>query len=70
MSTAVLARTRRGQLRGVIIGFVAGVVMGTYQMLKGAHFLSHTVTTALVCWLVVLGWVALAQKLNGEKLRI
>jgi len=67
MSTAVLACMRRGQVRGVLIGFAAGTVMGAYQMLKGAHFLSHTVTTALLCWLVVLFWVALAQKIERDK---
>jgi len=30
--------------------------MGGYQMLKGAHYLSHTVTTMLAAWIIVLLW--------------
>jgi membrane-associated PAP2 superfamily phosphatase len=30
--------------------------MGLYQMLKGAHYLSHTTTTMLLAWIVVLLW--------------
>jgi membrane-associated PAP2 superfamily phosphatase len=56
LSLAGLAATRRGQLIGVGVGLVVGWWMGGYQMLKGAHYLSHTVVTALVCWLVFLVW--------------
>jgi len=51
---AGLATTRRGRWIGVGIGFVVGSIMGVYQMLKGAHYLSHTVVTVLVCWIVFL----------------
>lgn len=48
--------TRRWR-RGVIaLGLGLGWWMGGYQMLKGAHYLSHTLTTMLVAWLVVLLW--------------
>jgi membrane-associated PAP2 superfamily phosphatase len=30
--------------------------MGGYQMLKGAHYLSHTLTTMLVAWIILLLW--------------
>jgi membrane-associated PAP2 superfamily phosphatase len=30
--------------------------MGGYQMLKGAHYLSHTVVTMLLAWIVLLVW--------------
>lgn len=50
-------RASRGWRRGVIaLGLGLGWWMGGYQMLKGAHYLSHTVTTMLVAWLVVLLW--------------
>lgn len=43
--------------RGVIaFGLGLGWWMGAYQMLKGAHYLSHTVTTMIVAWIVVLLW--------------
>lgn len=56
LSLAGLARTRRGRIAGLLTGIAAGTAMGGYQMLKGAHYLSHTLVTALVCWLVFLLW--------------
>jgi membrane-associated PAP2 superfamily phosphatase len=51
-----LRRTRLWR-RGVItLGLGAGWWMGGYQMLKGAHYLSHTVATMLLAWVVVLIW--------------
>lgn len=50
-------RTTRRWRRGVIaLGLGLGWWMGGYQMLKGAHYLSHTLTTMLVAWLVVEFW--------------
>lgn len=46
-------RWRNGTIAGALI---LGWWMGTYQMLKGAHYLSHTVTTMLVAWIIVLLW--------------
>lgn len=53
---AGLASTRRGRAIGIAIGMTAGTVMGFYQMLKGAHYLSHTVVTGMFCWIVFLTW--------------
>jgi membrane-associated PAP2 superfamily phosphatase len=30
--------------------------MGLYQMLKGSHYLSHTVITMLLAWIGFLLW--------------
>jgi membrane-associated PAP2 superfamily phosphatase len=68
LSLAGLARTRRGQFAGLAFGLAAGGIMGTYQMLKGSHYLSHTVVTALVLWLVFLLWQrALARLFRLQK---
>lgn len=48
--------TRRWRNGVIALGLALGWWMGGYQMLKGAHYLSHTVTTMLVAWLVVLVW--------------
>ncbi|NJM32135.1 MAG: phosphatase PAP2 family protein [Limnobacter sp.] len=37
---------------GAWIGFVLGVVLGLGQQIRGAHFVSHDVTTAWICWSV------------------
>lgn len=56
LALAWLRPTRRARIVGLSLGFGVGGWMGTYQMLKGAHYLSHTVTTMLVAWIVVLAW--------------
>lgn len=48
LALGYLADSRRGRWVGFAIGMTAGWVMGIYQMLKGAHFLSHTVVTMLI----------------------
>lgn len=51
-----LRRSRAWQLGGLALGLGAGWWMGGYQMLKGAHYLSHTVVTMLLAWIVMLAW--------------
>lgn len=63
LALAGLGRTRRGRWLGASIGLAAGWWMGLYQMLKGAHYLSHTVVTMLVAWILFLTWRALFARL-------
>jgi membrane-associated PAP2 superfamily phosphatase len=51
-----LRRTRTWRLGGLALGLGMGWWMGGYQMLKGAHYLSHTVVTMLVAWILMLLW--------------
>lgn len=37
------------------VAMAAGLVLGLSQQLRGAHFMSHTLWTAWICWLT--GWV-------------
>lgn len=53
---AWMRATRRWRRRAVLVGLAAGSWMAGYQMLKGAHYLSHTLTTLLLAWLVCLVW--------------
>jgi len=39
---------------GLCGGLAAGMVFGLTRMAQGAHFLSHILWAALVCWLVML----------------
>jgi membrane-associated PAP2 superfamily phosphatase len=48
-----LPRLARGWL-GVAVA--TGLVLGVAQQLRGAHFMSHTLWTAWICWTV--GWLA------------
>lgn len=54
LSLAGVGRRRASVLAGAAVGISAGIIMGIYQMFKGAHFLSHTLVTGLICWLVFL----------------
>jgi membrane-associated PAP2 superfamily phosphatase len=47
-------RATRPRLRwiGLLAGATAGLVFGVSQQLRGAHFLSHDVWTAALCWMV------------------
>jgi len=39
---------------GLAFGFAVGMILGAARMLQGAHFPSHTLWSALVCWIVIL----------------
>jgi len=45
---------RRLALAGLWGGLGAGMALGMARVAQGAHFLSHNLWSALVCWLVIL----------------
>jgi membrane-associated PAP2 superfamily phosphatase len=49
LSSGMTAQRREG-LRMLIVVFVLGVVLGSVQTLRGAHYPSHTLWTAMLCW--------------------
>ena len=56
LGLAWLRPTRRWRAGAIALGLGVGWIMGLYQMFKGAHYLSHTVTTMLLCWIVAVFW--------------
>lgn len=57
--------------RAIAAALTAGWAMGGYQMAKGAHYLSHTVITALVAWvgfLLLRRLLGVAEQPLGEPL--
>jgi len=62
MALYFLSRRRRSRLLGLATGVGLGWVMGIYQMLKGAHFLSHTIVTMEIAWLLILLFYALLYR--------
>jgi membrane-associated PAP2 superfamily phosphatase len=42
----------RARRRGALLGLVFGGAMGLYQIARGEHFLSHTLATAALAWLL------------------
>ncbi len=56
MALALLRPSRRWFRTGIFAGLALGWWMGGYQMLKGAHYLSHTLVTMTLAWIVIALW--------------
>jgi len=54
LSLYFLFKSRRNKRIALGFALTAGWSMGTYKMLIGDHFLSHTVVTMIVAWLIIL----------------
>lgn len=54
MSFYFLFKIRRDKNIALLLGITAGVLTGGYKMLVGHHFLSHTLATMILAWLVIL----------------
>ena len=48
--------------RGIALGLGVGCWMGFYQVARGEHFLSHTLATAALAWLLCVGLAFLLRK--------
>lgn len=48
---------RARRVWGLCLGIGLGLWMGLYQIARGEHFLSHTLATAALAWLVCVGLV-------------
>ncbi len=61
----------RWRMYGLGIGVFAGLIFGIGQQLRGAHFLSHDLWTAAICWVsasaLYLFFVARAQRRAYEQ---
>jgi len=54
LSLFFLFKRRRNKILAVVGALTVGWSMGLYKMLIGDHFLSHTIITMLLAWLIVL----------------
>jgi membrane-associated PAP2 superfamily phosphatase len=45
-----------GAMKWLILASTVGLILGFSQQMRGAHFMSHTLWTAWLCWTV--GWVS------------
>lgn len=61
MSLFFLFETPRNRVRALTLALAAGWTMGVYKMLIGDHFLSHTLVSMLIAWLVI-NLVALSDR--------
>ncbi len=57
MGLAALASSRAWQLFWLVAGTMVGFVLGTYQVLNGGHFMSHTIVSwGIACAFLALVW--------------
>ena len=54
MALFFLFKTVKNQKRALIAALIIAWSMGTYKMLLGDHFLSHTIITMIMAWLIIL----------------
>jgi len=54
LSLFFLFKKRRNKILALVGALTVGWSMGLYKMLIGDHFLSHTVITMILAWLIVL----------------
>jgi len=64
LSLFFLFKSRKNKVLAVVFALVVGWSMGTYKMLIGDHFLSHTILTMIIAWFVILLIVAMIEKLS------
>lgn len=53
-----------GRRLGLALGLTVGTLMGGYQMLRGEHFLSHTLASLLGTWLIIVVVVRITAGLD------
>lgn len=53
ISFRLLARRKKIYQRLTALGIFVGMIMGTYQMIRGAHFFGHTFTTMVISFMLV-----------------
>uniref|UniRef100_UPI004047B032 phosphatase PAP2 family protein n=1 Tax=Aliarcobacter sp. TaxID=2321116 RepID=UPI004047B032 len=67
MALFFLFKSPTNQKRALISALVIGWSMGTYKMLLGDHFLSHTIITMIMSWLIILLIVKFTQFKQRQK---
>jgi membrane-associated PAP2 superfamily phosphatase len=53
--------------RCLAVALAAGLVLGLAQQFRGAHFMSHTLWTAWLCWVAALSVDAMARMSEGKR---
>jgi membrane-associated PAP2 superfamily phosphatase len=48
------ARRRKSKLLGLAAGLAVGWIMGIYQTINGQHYLSHTIVSMIVAWMIIV----------------
>ena len=67
MAVYFVLKSRKARLLGLFSGLTLGWLLGIFQMLRGEHFLSHTVFTMIASWLVILLVYVVYQKITNTR---
>ena len=54
------------RILGLGAGLFVGWAMGLYQMLRGAHYLSHTIVSMLLAWILIVLLVRVADRIRAR----
>ncbi len=54
LSLFFLFKSRKNKKFSILFALTIGWIMGIHKMLIGDHFLSHTIVTMIVAWLIIL----------------
>ena len=63
LSLFFLFKSRKNKKRAIILAMAVGWSMGLYKMMIGDHYLSHTIVTMLLAWLII---IIIAKLLNSN----
>lgn len=69
LSLFFLFKNMRNRILSLIAVISVSWLMGTYKMLIGDHFISHTIITMIISWLIILIIVNLSEKISSFKRR-
>jgi membrane-associated PAP2 superfamily phosphatase len=67
MALFFVFKKRRYKTAGLCTGLAMGWIMGLYQMFRGAHYLSHTMATMLLGWIIICLIHQLVTQLENRK---
>ncbi len=67
MALAAFGKSPWQRRRGVAIGMAVGWMIGIYQTLNGAHYLSHTIVTNLLGGMLVVFWIGVLDPWRSQK---
>jgi len=68
LSLVCLFRRRRNKMIAFVFAMSMGWIMGVYQMLRGAHFLSHHLTTMILAFILVSSLNILIKDYSHERI--
>jgi membrane-associated PAP2 superfamily phosphatase len=66
LSLFFLFTTTKNKIIALSLAMIVGWTMGTYKMLIGDHFLSHTIVTMMLSWLIILITAKMVRSMHNE----